>query len=193
VERKYAHFYLHVLPYSWDKSTWIARIDDDSATDVGALMDRLQEYDPGSPVHLIAHETTNNLRDHHKRLYRKYGFTDAMMLDFQHTWEVSVDSYAASAKLMSNADVRSMYFDIMDWDAEEQPWADANYCYALRMCGIFPHHAGFLSKDSNVRKFSFLGGHFTHIHYVAPDLKEFYANWGFFKDAMDKRFAGEEI
>lgn len=186
-ERKYAFFYLHVLPYSFAKSLWVARVDDDSATDIKWMYTNLLRYSPEDPIHLIARETTDNLRPHHRKLYAKYGFTYGEMEGFQHTWEVSVDSYGAISKLVGNPDVRSMYFDIMDWEAEDQPWADANYCYAMRMCGITPQHAQFLSKDPNAWKFSYFGGPLVHIHYMAEDLKEFRKNWDYFKAEVDKR------
>jgi len=188
VEHKYAHFYLHRFISSWNRATWTVRVDDDSATDVEALMYRLQEFDPSDPLHLVAWETTVNLRDRHKKLYKTFGFTDESMRNFQHTWEVCVDSYAACERFVQNPEVRRMFTIIRGWGLEEQPWADASYCYGMRMCKVFPCHVDFLSKDANVRNFSFTGGRFTHIHEVARDHDK--GKWAYFVNSMEEVFNG---
>jgi len=194
VQHKFACFYLNDFNNAQSAATWTARIDDDSSTDVGALMGYLSEFNPNDPHHLIAQQCgdIHNLQPAYYPLLEKYGITRRMTDKWNHSWEISIDSQEAINRFSRNLQVRALYRDVIKMSPDEFWWADQIYCYAMRMAGVWPTVTNFLSKDANIRNFTFTGGKFAHIHYVANDLderSEFVHKrgvWSEFKSSVDK-------
>lgn len=196
VQHKFAWFYVNKFNNAQALATWTARIDDDSSTDVSALMDRLSEFNPCDPLHLIAQQCGNihNLQHEYYLLLSKYGISREMTELWNHSWEISVDSREAVSRFSRNLQVRAFYRDILQFAQDKVWWTDQAYCYAMRIAGVWPIVVNFLSKDANIRNYTFTGGKYAHVHYVARDLdrrSEFVPKdgvWSEFTKSMEKKF-----
>ena len=108
-----------------------------------------------------------------------------MMHEWNHSWEISVDTACTLKRLINCEQAMAMYKEILTHTQGRIWWADQVYCYALRMARVFPHITNFLSKDPNVGNFSYTGGKFAHIHYTSHDQNK--PKWEHLTNTIDQR------
>ncbi len=153
---------------------WLAKVDDDSVTNVAGLVDQLdQEYDYTKDCYLLADASFSFLPQYWNLL----SFIGAKNIStprrtnhpkFQAIteWECSIFSQSALRSLVSCAPAMQFL-----QRASEHPSGYGDQCTALaaRIAKIPICDVPFMTKDPAVEEFSLFGGRFHHLHFLARD------------------------
>jgi len=173
VHHKYVTYYLGLTSSYICDADWHVRVDDDSSTDVSKLLYYLHaEFDRNEKLHLVAQESAGNcdVLDEYRNVFRRFGVTDNDMKDYNHMFEVSVDSAATLLALKRNWVTRHALVELQRLPTDKLYFADQAYAYLLRLCKIHPIITNFMSKEPKIGKYSAVGGgQYTHIHYISHD------------------------
>lgn len=179
-------YYLWMLGRKLD-SRWYVRVDDDSVTDVTAL---LRDLDPSptqrvEPVHYMTHPMNGE-----PTFERFLNERNIRLTSILREYESSVTSHAAMLALQNNAIAVDF---LRDTAAHIAAPGDVALALALQMCSVRLANNPNATKDRRQDSFSLLGGKFHHIHYVDwndPFLVHFIA---FIDGAESRRIEDADI
>lgn len=146
---------------------WYLKIDDDSFTDIGGLLELL-DLDYPSGRHYISCGTSYTLHDPEISVLRKMGFGrwTHHPHSFAHEQEASLVSKEAMEAILTN----KIAMEFMEHRAKiEKGYTDISLAAAAKMCGVHATDAWFMTNQPNLKNFSLFGGHLQHIHWISRD------------------------
>ena len=151
---------------------WVAKIDDDSLTDVNDLVSRLDEFGDYQKEFYFAAEILNNIEPEELHLIREF------KLDWWFNKQIEgpyvsheVEGSFVSQKAMQTIYQNEQSRNFLKKRAEiHHGYTDIALACAARICKIYPLETPFLTTNSLIGDFSFFGGRLSHIHFVAPDI-----------------------
>lgn len=152
--------YIWLLEQELD-SRWYVRVDDDSITDVDAMLKFLDGTFGRGAVQMMTSPTERELGE---PIFQQY--VDANNIPVRsviHEYESSATSHAAMMELRKN-DI-AMHF-IRDTAAKFAAPGDRTLSIALQICRIPLAINANSTKDCRLDSFSLMGGEFHHIHYI---------------------------
>lgn len=170
---------------------WFVRVDDDSVTDVGGLVEWLDANYDWRECHYLMTKACFDvhpvygegaLRLGYGRLFRPYMNGKPAGLNvgcFAHEWECALLSQAMMRRIMEHEHCRALFAYCARFDGG---YGDHVLAVAARMTGFTPAESEVLCCEAEVEKLSLWGGDFFHIHYIAPDLER----WPDFLNALEK-------
>jgi hypothetical protein len=158
--------YQYLSNYDTNNARWMAKVDDDSITDVSTLVDKLdQHYDWTKDYHIISNPARKETHGIELDLMKKYNL---LSNDFIHTheWEISITSNQTMRTIRDNP----MAMQIMS-DRSKIPdgYCDQTLAIAAKVCKIYPTECSFITYHPYIGVFSYFGGYMTHIHFVSHD------------------------
>lgn len=179
-------YYQYLSKYSPDTARWMAKVDDDSITDVSTLVDKLdQHYDYERDYHIISAPARKESGGIEITLMRKY---DLFSSDYTHTheWEISVTSNQTMKRIAANKTASQL---LADRAKISSGYCDQSLAIAAKMCKVYPTECSFITYHPYIGMFSYFGGHMTHIHFVSPDKNSHCLQY--VKNKIDDKFERE--
>lgn len=160
------------------QARWTAKFDDDSVTDVSALVDLLDErYDHTREYYLVT-ELHKDMFPTERNLMKKLGYGHWFKVRKEepfhilHEVEGSVMSHAAFQRILSDEmamkliKMRSTLID--NGPLHEYP-NDVCLSAAAQMCKIYPVESFILARHAVVGNFTLFGGSVAHLHEMSFD------------------------
>ena len=185
---KVHHYFSSLTEDVIRKTKWLAKIDDDSITDVSAIIKNLEqdsfdyqkEYYVASALNDVVHmeEVSIMVELGFKRWFDPPGRSGGIW----HEWEASLVSQTAMLKIINNETAMSL---LRKRAVVEDGVTDYCLAIAAKICGIPPATATFMTKEPYIGDFSYFGGIYSHVHYVAPDCQN--PAFGFLEKMIDKK------
>lgn len=185
IKQKYNHpapkiygFY-GTLPLDYEKrARWFFKLDDDSITNVGGILEQIDEefryYDP----HYIFVDSIRDLWGPYRNILESMGFKDKYFPGtkpkFIHEWEGCIVSQKALHDIIQCSD--SMAY-LCECATVKKGWGDHALAIAAAFCDIKFSNSPYMTKNAAINNFSIFGGLYHHVHYIAPDKKEVWANF----------------
>lgn len=165
-------FYLSLNPSS-PECRWLARLDDDSCTDIDGLLTNLDRFYGDSAFYLgDLHPLQNALNGFEGGPYQEYKsfleefepFGGLMRTEI----ECGVMSGAAISKVLSNPRSRKL---IERRASIAGGYGDCVVALASAMAGVYPIDCPFISHQPLLHEFSMLGGVRNHIHMISREAQ----------------------
>ncbi len=162
-------YYLNLGLGDIGRSRWFLRVDDDSSTDVGALVASLDDsYSWREPQHLNASQVApGHLPEPFPQWLHEVGGSHILSKHFLQDWEVSATSQAAMLRALSEPRSREILRRASQFMGS---WGDIALAICCRLAGISPAQCSFIDAGPAILDFSPFGGEKHHIHLIAPDL-----------------------
>ena len=168
---KVSDFYSKLNPDKLD-SRWIARIDDDSLTDVSGLLYNLDnEFDYKKEYNIIT-DYKLEVDTHEFNILSEmgYGRWFGGRPTVAHEWECGILSHGALKTMLLNKNSIEFLNKRTNFG---EGFCDQCISIAARMAKIYPVDGWFLTQFSEVFNFSLFEGTYNHIHYIARDIDSF--------------------
>ncbi len=166
---KVFHYYSSHLANETLDAKWYARFDDDSVTDVGGLIDRLDKEFDWNDAHYLGTHLNRHLNEEEVNVLVKMGLHDLIRNPPPHEWEACYATRAAIRRIIGSPAAVNM----MRLRSEIGSGVyDQGLAVAARIVKIHASDAPFSCKDPVVDGLSLWGGPFCHIHYMARDINE---------------------
>jgi hypothetical protein len=154
------------------RARWHLRVDDDSITDVSALIQHVDTAFGKQPIHLMTSPCEKEIGG---PLFETFAKKNGFHLDcFIHEYESSISSSAAFQAVSTNQ--RAIDFMVITAKHINAP-GDRALAFAMQLAGVPVAPNPRSTKDYN-SSFSLIGGQYYHIHYVNWEnrtLQEFLA------------------
>lgn len=151
-----------------DNIRWFAKFDDDSITDVNALVDYLDyEFDWWKEYYIAADVVPCGRTVSECALLQEVEFKYSFHKSIYHEWEGCVISNRAMKTILNNK--KSMHI-MKKRSLIEKEFGDICLAIAARLCKIHPVKAYFMTKNPKLKDFTLMGGHLAHIHFMARDI-----------------------
>lgn len=174
-------YFASLKPGYEKEARWFFKVDDDSLTNVGGLLDQLDdEYDHIHPYYLLV-DAIQDLWEPYKLLLRQLEVHDKFFpprkhgkWTYLHEWEGCIVSQAALGKMV-RCEVGQGYLE--SCGKVNGGYGDHALAIAARLSGVHPMDVPFMTKDPAIGDFSIFGGRHHHIHYIAPDKKHPWAGF----------------
>jgi hypothetical protein len=168
----YAYF-ASLKPGYEKEARWFFKVDDDSMTNVGGLIEQLDnEYDYKSPYYLLT-DAIHDLWGPYKLLLRQMDLHDKFFppkkhgkWTYLHEWEGCIISQVALGQML-RCTISQEYLEACG--KVNGGYGDHALAIAARMSNVHPLDVPFMTKDPAINDFSIFGGRHHHIHYIAPD------------------------
>jgi hypothetical protein len=177
ISAKVCFYYMEWLAKRIEKypSRWYARVDDDSVTDVSGLIDNLDKwYDYKEKFYLATslvpgqYDIDLNCGVEEAEALRISG-QHHLILERDHEWESCFVSLAAMRRILN--DQKAMAY-IKQRSLIESGTGDRFFGPAAKIAKVYPMNCPFTTKDAVCNEFSYIGGKYNHIHYIAQDINE---------------------
>jgi hypothetical protein len=165
-----------------DTAKWYMRIDEDSLTDLAALMKNLEnEFDHTRDFYIVG-EVNRDISDIERKILYFLGykcFYDKIQgHDLRdapaHEFEISITSNEAMKRILNNENCQK-FFQIRKEFAEGV--GDHTLCLSALMEKIYPISVRFLTYHPNATQFSTFGGVHNHIHHISFDRNPEFLRW----------------
>jgi hypothetical protein len=153
------------------RSRWIARLDDDSSTDIGGLIKNLDEfYDHNKDFYLASACFDDILMSPEIQILDQYeiemGAHRKILFNLRHEIECCVLSATAVKTIFSN----KMSVELLKKrSCVDGGVTDVALALAAAMAKVYPIECPFLSHLPHVSEFSIANGMLNHIHMVSRD------------------------
>lgn len=180
VASKIYDYYSSICEGTSHSANWFMRVDDDSCTDVGGLIEWANaNFHSDDCIYLMSGYSWDIVTQYREAAIRLgYGHLFRPLMkgmrgglpssSFAHEWECSFLSKGAMQRIFAEQNCRRFFQEIAKL---ESGYGDHGLSVAARMVGIPTSQSEVLSSEPDMDKFSlFGGGDFFHIHYIAPDL-----------------------
>lgn len=180
VASKIYDYYSNISEDTLCSASWFMRLDDDSCTDVGGLIQWANaNFHSHDCIYLMSGYSWDIVTQYREAAIRiGYGHLFRPLMkgmqgslpssSFAHEWECSLLSKGAMQRIFAEPDCRLFFQEIAKL---EDGYGDHGLSVAARMVRIPTSQSEVLSSQPDVDKFSLFGqGDFFHIHYIAPDL-----------------------
>lgn len=180
VAQRIMYYYSDVMQP--DTARWYMRVDEDSMTDVHALMKSLESWFDWERDYHITGETNSGIEDTEYQILEalgyKYWYKDVRQKYFDqcaplHEIEISITSNSAVKKILNKPVCREL-FKIRQTIPDAQ--GDHTFSWAARMVKIYPQCVYFLTREAEFSYFSIYGGHIHHIHDISRE-RSFLIPW----------------
>ena len=167
---KISEYYAYLGENDVDRCRWFAKVDDDSVTDVSALVDELDlEFDYQREYYVV----TELCKERHEAEigvlndigYGRWNRPGARTLI--HEWEADVISQAALKRMVNTPD--SIRFMKKRMSIQSGP-GDVVVAIAARIAKIYPAETNFMTRHALVHDFTLFGGSYSHIHFLSHDV-----------------------
>ncbi|MHA1948291.1 MAG: hypothetical protein ACW99G_03485 [Candidatus Thorarchaeota archaeon] len=170
VASKIADYYAYLTHKDADRCRWFAKFDDDSVTDVSALVDELdREYDYQRDYFVVT-ELCKDKHDVEVNLLNQMGYGHWFREGAKpllHEWEGNVISQQALLNMLDNEDSIKLLKNRIPID---HGVGDVMLAAAARIAKIYPSECNFMTKKPLLHNFTLFGGHYSHIHYISQDI-----------------------
>ncbi|MEI8270181.1 MAG: hypothetical protein WCG45_02330 [bacterium] len=180
VSQRIIYYYSDIIKP--DTAKWYMRIDEDSLTDLGSLMNNLEnEFDHTRDYYIVG-EINREIVPIERKILSFLGFNcfynkiqghdlrDAPA----HEFEVSITSNEAVKRILNNENCQK-FFQIRKEFAEGV--GDHTFCLAALIEKIYPISVRFLTYHPNATQFSIFGGIHNHIHHLSFDRNPEFLRW----------------
>lgn len=142
----------------FNQSKWIARLDDDSITDVDLVMSSIEDVDYNKNYFFTA-ECVEGIIKTSLEILRKNKLLPKLKNRFSHEVEIAIISNNCFKQIVEN------YREILkERSTMETGYTDQLFCYLCKISGIFPHQLESLTSKFNLN--AFINKKVGHIHYV---------------------------
>ena len=197
VTPKVCEYYFNLQPEEIQKSKWHVRVDDDSVTDVGHLLDCLNKSYYWQDKIYCGADHVNALHHCDIETMRRMELIDGefengrVALPVYHEWEMAVLSQSALLEILSNDDaVRFLKLRSEHKDG----WCESPLSIASKIAKVPYVCCPYLTQHPMVSSLSVFGGILAHIHYIAPDIDRKISNLVsrvIHKESLDLDFVGK--
>lgn len=167
---KISDYYSSFSEESVNRARWFAKFDDDSVTDVSALVDELDlEFDHEREYYVVT-ELCKEQHEPEVQVLNKIGYgrwkrPGSRLL--VHEWEGNVVSQAGMRRIVNTPD--SVRFLNERKKIVSGP-GDLGLALAARIAKIYPAETNFMTRHALAHDFTLFGGNYSHIHFVSHDV-----------------------
>ena len=159
-------FYANYSLEDLEQTKWLMRVDDDSVSKIGPLLDLLENLDYlNDPIYLTTQPVEGDTSVEKKLLSESESKYKGHII--WHEVECCILSQACFKRILKN----DFCVDLLKKRALiESGYTDICLAACARECGIFPSWFGYINHYSNLREF--LLSNVYHIHFVANDVNK---------------------
>lgn len=161
------YFYFSSYLKEIKDSKWIAKIDDDSTTDVDSLLQNLeQDFDYNKEYYIVT-ELKDDNNEIELQILRDMGYNRWTLGKVYHEWEMCIISAPAMNTILKNDNSINL---MKHREAIHNGYNDCCLSIAARLAKVYPVEAYFLTQYASLNEYSILGGKFNHLHYISHDI-----------------------